>query len=223
MFLIVHTADIHGLGRFETSMLTDQDRMSLFFTPDKAKDARRELEGDEADACSWVGVSCDEDTITRIHWPLSELELVGSINFAMLPPKLEALHLSNQELVGEMNVSCLPETLTSFWVESCLFTGSLDFSTLPSGLEEIVIHENRIQSIANISNLPESLDDFRICEEHLEIDFVEVGKLPNTFLTIKLACFGFQVKVLDEVDKERVCCDYIPPLVIRGPPGQVLF
>ena len=204
MFLIVQTADVDGLGRFEKCMLTDQDRMNLFFTPEKPADAWRELAGDEADACSWVGITCDAENITHIEWSSSDLDLVGSINFDVLPPKLLELSLYDQKLVGEMNVSNLPETLNIFCVESCLFTGSLDFSTLPRGLQQLFITGNRIQSVANISNLPESLRIFQIMEKDLQSDVVEVGKLPDTTLQVKLRCMNARVKVLYKVDQKRV-------------------
>ena len=204
MLLVIQTAGIYSLGRFEKSMLSDQDRMDLFFTPEKPEEARRELSGDEADACSWTGISCDQGSVTHIDWHRSDLEAVGSINFEMLPPKLSMLNFYSQELAGDMNVSFLPETLTVFCVQSCLFTGSLDFSTLPRGLEQLFVTGNSIQSIANISNLPESLHVFQITETKLENDFVEVGKLPDTGLVVQLECSGVRAKVLNEADRNRV-------------------
>ena len=179
MFYLLQTADAQGLGRFEMSMLSDQDRMDLFFTPEKTQEVRRELSGDEADACSWAGIMCKDGNVTHIDWHIDDLEAVGSINFEMLPPKLSMINFYSQELVGVMNVIFLPDTLTIFCAQCCLFTGSLDFSTLPRGLEGLFVTWNCIQSIANISNLPKSLRYFQIIEDQLENEFVEVGKLPG--------------------------------------------
>ena len=199
--------DIAGLGRMDQSALTDQQMMEMFFVPENPEDAREALCGDEDDACTWNGVTCDEsDQITEIQWHSMYIEPVqGSIDFPMMPRHLTWLNLYDHKLIGAVDTANLPEALEFFRIEECLFTGTLDLGSLPRNLGDFVAMGNTITGLVNFCNLPPGLSRLYI-EEPIESSAkIRIGKLPKSLNEIFL-----QVKCTDmlyfeaESDRDRV-------------------
>ena len=191
-------ADIPSAGRFDTSMLSDTDRMALLFTPDDEEDARKQLEGDASDPCSWTGVFChDPGQVEIIDWHKYELDISGSFDFRMLPSTLLDLNLYRLDLYGEVDLRQLPASLDSLKVRKCRFTGTLDLKDLPRGLKTLIFYCNAITAIEKIENLPGDLIACDICEPTVRQPVLEVGELPEGPLRIDMR--GTPI--------EKICCD----------------
>ena len=200
MLCLLIAVDSHPAGRIDSSMLTEHQRMELFFTPEDPEDARSRLRGDPDDACTWLQVACDDEgNVGEIDWPWHLIELSGSINFQMLPRRLELLNLSYQELVGDIDLQALPDTMKDLFLRSCNFTGTLDFGNLPRGLTNLHVMKNKISALVSLTNLPNGIDYFRIAEDSLQHTDLHIGALPEgTEYEINLISCG-----IDSVTYER--------------------
>ena len=193
-------ADIPIAGRVSKDMLSDQQRIEIFFSPDNFADARALLKGDEDDACSWSGVHCPEggSTIDEISWHGSWFVLEGSIDFHSFPSQLRIINTYDQRLRGEIDTTALPDTLEVLCLQHCDFTGVADLGSLPPKLDELFLTKNRITAVVNFCNVPESLRCFEIKEPNVKGLRIHVGALPQN-------THGFDLKVgsIDEVTYEN--------------------
>ena len=205
MFLFL-TADISALGRMHAEMLTDHQRMELFFTPTDYDAARAMLGGDEGDACSWCEVYCDDSkNVDAIHWHSESVELEGTVSFAMLPLEIVYVYLFNQNISGEIDIKTLPKFLDFFCVEKCRISGTLDLGSLPPALQEFYVERNEITALRNFKNLPEELRRFCIDEPNIIEKSIMIGALPRSDLHVRLdGCRFTDVKFEDEADRARV-------------------
>ena len=199
-------SDATPAGRFAADMLTPQQRMELFFTPDDDQHARRHLKGDPEDACTWCEVQCDSDgNFQTINWQTSHLRLIGCVDFAMLPRTLIEIYLVRQAIRGTITTSSFPETLKYFFVDSCYMSGLLDIDSLPPGIIVFHVTGNKIDGIPALSNLPDTLKVFRINELGLEGKVVRIGTLPASKLKINLRGSNVQsVDLENPLDESRV-------------------
>ena len=188
--LFLLSADVQGLGRFEASMLTDQQAIELFFAPTDYDEARKALGGEEADACTWQDVTCnDKRRIVRIDWHQSFIELSGSMDFSMLPRCLEYLNLYKEDFVGEVHATALPETLIFFCIECCKFTGTLDLSSLPPRIDQLIIRDNYVSALVfpqGTNRLPSKLKALYIKERHILNLPIRIGLLPEGDIDVEL-------------------------------------
>ena len=123
----LHSADFILAGRFDSSMLTQQHMVTLFFTPDDPEKSREDLKGDPDDACTWEGIECTEDgDIYRILWESGDVDLMGSIDFKMVPLTVEFINLYDQGLYGEIDTTAFPDSFQELFLQQCLFTGTID-------------------------------------------------------------------------------------------------
>ena len=199
------TAELQ-LGRMNTAMLTDQQRMELLFSPSAADDGSLFDIGDADDACTWVKVTCDQDgSVIDIDWHFSDLTIDGSICFTVFPPHLQMFNVYHQPLTGEVDVSSLPEFLEYFCLEKCFFTGTLDLGSLPRGLEAFLCLQNKIVGIINIENLPEGMQEIAIEEPNIKEKVIRVGKVPKRRCRIDLTGCGFaDVELACPEDRGRI-------------------
>ena len=199
------TADSDALGRFNPSMLSNEQVMELLFVPSDFAKARAQLGGDEDDACTWKGVTCTADTITNITFGSHNFCLCGEVNFQMLPPKLESLVVFNQSLVGEIDTTQLPIGMGKFRVQFCKFTGTIDLGHLPRSLKVLYITYNRITAVAHFGNLPTGMEKLHISELNIAHKALHIGRLPAGLPIVELTGCGFTgVTYEDKSDAERV-------------------
>ena len=196
------THDHEALGRVDALMLTDQQCMELFFTPDSIARSRSHLGGVEGDACTWDGVHCDFNArITRIIWTLP-IQVCGSIDFPRLPPQTAEIQFMQQNLYGCFCMTSLPPCMESFWVIGCGLTGTLDLGALPPNLQYLHIRNNKAESIVNVCNLPENLRIFTVSEPNVINQSIAIGKLPGTNLKLKL--YKYELIFENKADAERI-------------------
>ena len=193
-------------GRFDGSMLGDQDRMDLLYTPTSPEDSRLELSGDPGNACTWSGVKCDsDDRVRNIDWIGNECALDGSITFEMLPRQLHYLMFLEQKLTGEIDTSDLPEAIEFFWLQNCLFTGTVDLCHLPPKLRTFLVLNNNISGVTNVCNLPMKLQKCTVCDRIIVEDSLYVGRLPETDLEIQFCdCSIHKIVFENPEDEKRV-------------------
>ena len=202
--LLCALSDASGLGRFDASMLTDQQAIELFYTPKDYDKARKALGGKDSDACTWQDVECDEaQQIVRIDWHESFIKISGSIAFAMMPRHLENLNLYKEDLVGAVDTTALPETLEHFCIEECKFTGTLDLGSLPSCLQSFIVLHNKISAIANMSNLPVGLRLLKIGEPRLDSFPIRVGQLARDSQGVALTEISLGYVAPDQITCEN--------------------
>ena len=206
MLSVLLTADSTYIGRMDVTMLSDQQMVELFFTPENYSHARALLQGDEADVCSWVGISCTESSVSRIFWQSwGRIPLIGSIDFGMIPRHLEMLSISRQRLYGKVHTQGLPKTLEHFQLKDCNFSGTLDLGSLPRGLKVFRAMHNRISGLENIQNLPMSLTTVEISEHKVQQESIRIGEMPPNSLIIFLqGCRIREADFEDDVDWQRV-------------------
>ena len=180
------------MGRFDPSMLTDQQMLELFFIPEDENDARSELKGEADDGCTWEGVNCEnEANITRIQWCSWNVTLTGSIDFRRIPRHTEFLNLYEQALTGTVDATGFPESLTVFALQECAFSGTIDLGHLPQGMQVFGVYNNRITAVQNVCNLPFSLEQLFVEEPSIESKTIHVGALPANGLQPKFIGCGF--------------------------------
>ena len=206
MLSLLLSADSTHIGRMDASMLSDQQMVELFFTPESYNHARAILQGDEADVCSWVGISCTGGSVSRIFWPSGGSNpLIGSIDFGMIPRHLEMLSISRHRLYGKVQTQGLPETLEHFQLKDCKFSGTLDLGSLPRGIKVFRVMHNRISGLENIRNLPMSLTTVEISEHKVQQESIRIGEMPPNSLIIFLqGCRIREAEFEDDVDWQRV-------------------
>ena len=191
--LLPNSAFCAEAGRVDRSMLTDHQLMQIFFTPDDFEEARRELGGDEDNACLWAGVTCiPAHRIDTIEWDRNfdfgrpSLGLSGSIDFSCLPPLLMSLRLSRQKFKGELDTSALPKNLKQFSVRECGLDGAVDLGNLPRAMEYFDVRWNNVSGIVNVHSIPPSIKILAIEEAHVKICALHIGKLPKNECSLVL-------------------------------------
>ena len=193
MQLTILCADTVMMGRFDASMVPEQQMLELFFTPNDQEDARTELGGDADDGCTWNGVLCSATgAIEKIEWFPWEANLSGSIDFQRMPTKLKHFTVYNQALTGEIDATSLPESLTDLCLAICAFSGTIDLGHLPRGMVAFETFDNQVTSIQNVRNLPIGLERLNIRELHATEKTISIGALPDSELAPDFSGCGFQ-------------------------------
>ena len=182
--LTVFAVESIGIGRFDPSMLSDQDRFELFMTFDNPDDISEELHGDPLDHCSWSGVTCDEGNIISIEWVSPYEEVKGEINMSMVPSHMELLLLERQQIRGDADLTHLPDTMKILRIIGCQLTGTLSFHSLPPKIEKVSFCYNRIEEISNFGNLPERIVEIELFEDYAELKDVDKSFLPKCVLIL---------------------------------------
>ena len=200
------TIDTTIAGRCDSSMLTQQQMVELFFTPDDPDKSRKDLKGDPDDACTWEGIECTASgNIHRIEWCSWALQLKGSIDFKMFPLHVDFINLYDQGLYGEVDTIALPDSLEELCLQNCLFTGTLDLGSLPPRMRCFEVLNNEITAMCNVQNIPETVQWLTVREKHIVAKTIYVGALPESKLELKFIDCGFtEVVCARESDVDRV-------------------
>ena len=205
MLTLLIAIDDH-IGRFDPSMLTQQQMMELFFTPDESDPHEYAEPRFLDDACAWNGITCGaEGLVEEIEWVGWRSRIVGTIDFKRMPLSVLLINFFATSLCGEVDTSALPKSLTYLCLQDCKFTGSLHMSALPPRLDTFIVTGNRISVVGQICNLPNSLCQIIINEILVAHRDIHIGKLPDTDLEIDITECGIeQVTFEDQRDAMRV-------------------
>ena len=205
MCLIIALLGVDGnLGRINHSMLTDQQMMELFITPDDHEEHLERLGGDEYDACTWSGIECKaEKQVTTIDWHSARIKIEGLIDFQALPPHLETLNLYEQNIHGEIETTALPPEMKCLCIQRTPLKGTLDMGSLPPNISEVTVTDNKVQAVINFVNLPQALRHCSITEKFLEPKSLHIGRLPANDLKFGLRKCGFNSVTFENAEDEK--------------------
>ena len=198
-------ADSASVGRFDPSVLTQQQIFELFFTPADEEEFRHRISW-TPDGCTWTGVQCTKEGIVgKIEWTSWHVQLQGSIDIRRMPRNTQFINFFNQALTGEIDATNLPESLHTLCLQECAFSGTIDLGHLPRGMVVLEMYDNRVTGVQNICNLPAGLEYLIIREFHIREKSVDVGALPASDLRVNLIGCGFTAFACERPeDKHRV-------------------
>ena len=85
--------------------------------------------------------------------------IIGSIEFAKLPPRLSTLVMSYNQMSGPLNLENVPPALTYLFLGNNQFDGTLDLRPLAvcTELKHLNLAHNRFSTVTNRESLPYSL------------------------------------------------------------------
>ena len=198
--LLALFADISGLGRFDPSLISDQDRMEMLVTTAESDTAsRKEKEGrynfkyssgEFTEACGWDGVTCDGDSnIIYIDWFLLYWAC-GTVSLDYLPPKLVHFDITRgthetRQVTGTVSTALLPQTLNTFVIHGNKFQGTIDLTCLPPALVTFRGRFNRFDGTINLESLPNKMQKLDLSGNDLTGTLC-LTKLPLAMYTLSL-------------------------------------
>ena len=150
-----------GIGRFDRSMLSQQDLMELFIfelnEPEKICGNRDDL----ADVCEWKGVTCSADKdIEKFLWINKKEDGTGTLGFEFLPWSMKIVKMCRNALSGTIQLADLPRKMEVLSLANNKLTSSLDLDGLPHAFQRLYLRENEFSNCAiktnkqNKTNLP---------------------------------------------------------------------
>ena len=193
-------ADTSALGRFDPSLLTDQQRMEMLVTP--IVDEKFSLlsegyllfknsAGEFLDIEKWRGVKCDDQgNVTSINWAMQNWAC-GEVSLDKLPPKLVSFDIDKGVLKawrvrGVINTALLPRGLETLIVGGQAFGGTVDLELLPPPMIAFAAGGNYLEGTINLEALPKSMQSIELLNNNLEGTLC-LTKLPASMRTLSLS------------------------------------
>ena len=155
-----------GIGKFDRSMLSQQDLMELFIfglnKPEKICGSR----ADPADVCEWEGITCNDDgEVEKFHWGLKQE--AGTIGFEFLPWSMKTLRMFMNALSGTIQLADLPEKVDKLSLSCNQLTGSLDLDGLPATVRTLSLSQNKFTGDISLEKLPKCLKQLELSQNQL--------------------------------------------------------
>ena len=211
MFAAFFIACDDGIGRFDRSMLSQQELMELFIfglnEPEKICGNR----DDPDDVCDWTGMKCSVDgEVEEFKWgfhkevgtgtvgleflPWSMKRVVmcnnalsGTIQLADLPGKTEGVYLANQpaDLVVLNSIGFLLRFEITQISVSNEFTGEISLENLPKCLKYLSLSNNHLSDTICLTSLPPDVECVNLGKNNFEgsLDFT---RLPESMRAMYL-------------------------------------
>ena len=170
--LLTFCADNSALGRFDPSLISDQDRMEMLVTPieddnvplyeDESKLSFKDKNGDFRKVILWNGVECDTNgSVVKIDWSMKNWAC-GKVSLDLLPPKLITLDIrmglfSSWQVRGTISTFLLPRGLETLIISGQSFSGTIDLSALPSPMTTFEAYFNSFEGSINLECLPSGM------------------------------------------------------------------
>ena len=206
MLSLFAMADTSAPGRFNASLLTQAQRLELFFVPDREQPLYAFFEGQEDDACSYIGIECSADgAIAEIHWVNVLWTRAAVLHMCYMPDSVKAFVVCNaRNLRGEVDLTGLPRDMKTIIATQTQLSGTLDLSRLPSTMERVQFERNKISSLQGVCGLPEGLQELIVREYGIQEEILEIGKLPSGLQPDFAQCGLKGVKLECAEDRPRV-------------------
>ena len=231
---LISATDSAGLGRLNYESMSQQALMEMVFSGIKNQEIFQDEHGNFLEVCEWPGVDCNADgEVEQINFdstgggPLPEgtahLEFIpntantirldrtalhGTVDFGILPPKLEnffifgnkfrgefrsfdgfsclgTLVISGNNFHGSVDASALPRTLMGLSIDSNDLHGSLELEKLPRELEWLRASRNKLEGTLDFSSLPERLKNLFLGENKFH-GSVDLTHLPGSLEKISI-------------------------------------
>ena len=194
-------ADTGALGRFDPSLMSDQERMEMLVTPvdgddnslkdDQSRLNFKDSDGDFLKVHNWDGVRCDHnDRVVQIDWLLKKW-VSGTVSLDFLPPRLVNFDITkgffdSRKVTGTLSTALLPDSLSYFVIDGNNFDGTLDLSSLPSSMIIFRARSNCFQGNINLESLPSGLKHMDLSTNELTGTLC-LTKLPANVHTLSLS------------------------------------
>ncbi|KNH05366.1 hypothetical protein XU18_3606 [Perkinsela sp. CCAP 1560/4] len=142
--VVYFTCADDGIGKFDRSMLSQQDSMDFFIfglnEPEKICDSR----DDPGDVCEWTGVICNGDgEVEEFQWICKNEDGTGTLGFEFLPCSMKSLRMFMNALSSTIQLAGLPEKMEVISLASNKLTGSLDLDSLPHAFRKLYLSNNK--------------------------------------------------------------------------------
>ena len=157
-----------GIGKFDRSMLSQQDLMELFIfglnKPEEVCGSR----DDPDDVCEWKGVKCNAGgEVEEFHWICKTENGTGTPGFEFLPCSMKTLRIFMNALSGTIQLADLPGKIEVVYLYDNQMTGSLNLDRLPATVRTLNLSENKYTGDISLENLPKCLEYLSLADNQL--------------------------------------------------------
>ncbi|KNH08589.1 receptor protein kinase [Perkinsela sp. CCAP 1560/4] len=158
-----------GIGKFDRSMLCQQDLMELFiFGLNELEKICGSLD-DPDDVCEWKGVKCNGDGEVEVfEW--NNEQQAGTLGFEFLPCSIKIVEMYFNVLSGTIQLADLPGKMEELLLDGNQLTGSLDLDGLPATVRELSLSSNEFTREISLEKLPKCLEHLDLAENQLSAD-----------------------------------------------------
>ena len=130
----------------------------------------------EGDDFKWVGISCDEETVTEVDFYRRN---TGSLNVHFLPSTVHTIDLRWCEQSYAIISRRLPQALKDFNMSFNLIEGTIDIPNFPDSIEVIDLQKNSIVGTVDLHILPPKLRRLDLSKNNLKQSTIYYGELPS--------------------------------------------
>ncbi|KNH04558.1 hypothetical protein XU18_4242 [Perkinsela sp. CCAP 1560/4] len=132
------------IGRFDRSMLSQQDLMELFIFGLNEPEKICRNRDDPADVCEWKGVECNADgEVEGFQWFFKYDDGRGTLGFELLPWNMKTVKMYINALSGTIQLVDLPIKIEKLTLSYNNLTGSLDLDRLPATIRGLELSINK--------------------------------------------------------------------------------
>ena len=183
------TAD-PSLGRVDYDSLSDQTLMEMLIDAfdEETRQRYKDDDGMYRDVCQWEYVKCDgSDRVIEVS---PNMGVKGSLQIALIPPKVQEFRMRWNQLSGSIDLAHLPQSMVMICLPCNHLAGSIDLSQFPESMRAVYLNTNRFTGSVDLTHLPGGLQELHIgnnqlsdsvCLTALPVDMVAITMQNNRF------------------------------------------
>ncbi|KNH03899.1 leucine-rich repeat protein [Perkinsela sp. CCAP 1560/4] len=148
-----------GIGRFDTSMLSQQILMEIFiFALDNVEDICGSREK-PTEVCTWKGIKCNDDgKVEAFGWAYRYADGTGTMDFKFLPRSMTRLNRPFNALSGKIDLADLAENMGYLRICSNELNGTLHLDDLHALMKKVICSKNAFTGEISLKRLPKCLN-----------------------------------------------------------------